>query len=133
MTDLKHRLQDEMDAAASEDRWDELLREQHRVGQQHQWKEPTWTACYKKSLEDHTHTMKRFTWRSNHVANRMREIVDRERGLAEAERKERKRAKTERKRKMQKELDEQRHQHQQRQPIGLTRSSETTYEACAGS
>ncbi|KAH0562162.1 hypothetical protein GP486_003136 [Trichoglossum hirsutum] len=94
MTDLKERLQDEVNHAIGEDRWDEILRRQHHVGQ-HQRREPTWTACYEKSLEDHTNAMRRFTWRNNRIASRMREIVDRERELAEVERKERKRAKAE--------------------------------------
>jgi hypothetical protein len=123
MTDLKHRLQDEMSYAAYEDHWDELLREQHCVGQ-HQTEEPTWTDCYKKSLENHTRAMGRFTWRNKHMANRMQRIVDQERELAEEERKERRRAKVEQKKKMLKEPEKQ-------QSVGHAESDEKTYEAYA--
>jgi hypothetical protein len=121
MTDLKQRLQDEMSYAAYEDHWDELLRKQHCVGQ-HQTEEPTWTDCYKKSLENHTKAMGRFTWRNKRIASQMQQIVNRERELAEEERKERRRAKVEQKKKMLKEFEEQ-------QSIGHTKSGEKTYEA----
>jgi len=92
--DTRHRLDDELEIARSEDRWDSLVAAELPEGER--TVEPAWSAAVslaKKELGEKLEQEKR---KNREMGVKMQGVVDRERELSEKEKGERRRAKRER-------------------------------------